>query len=183
MRLVTIVVLCILAAQEAAAERPLKLGIEFGYAHQQEMFNSGPSSGVQLAIAHFQFIPTLWERPGRPLRSVELVNELNFMQSIKPGSRFIIGVAEIFRFNFPVSPHWTLYTDAGVGISSSSLRVRENSGRMQYLLQAGGGAKRCRSGTRTCWLTEYRLVHLSNNYTTLPNFGLNLHAGFAGLNF
>jgi len=178
-----LVVMLNIGAPVVYGQRPLKLGVELGYAHQQELFNSGPSTGVQLTIAHFQFIPTLWVRPGRPLRTVELVNEVDLMQSIKPGSRFIVGMSDVFRFGFPVSPAWTIYGDIGAGISQSGLRIRENDGRMQYLLQTGGGVKRCRSEERRCWLMGYRLVHFSNNNTSLPNYGLNLHGAFVGLNF
>jgi lipid A 3-O-deacylase PagL len=180
--LLVLVVVSVLPAM--ARERRVKIGVELGYAHQHEAYTPGhPASGVQLAIAHLQFIPTLWDRPGKSLRSVELINEIDLMQSVKPNSRFIMGVSEVFRFNFPVSPVWTFYTDFGLGIASSALRIPENNGWMQYQLQGGVGVKKCTGEKQVCLLTQYRYIHLSNNETTKPNRGLNMHGAFVGVNF
>jgi hypothetical protein len=182
MRFVLIASLLALSAPVLGGQREVKMGIDLGYAHEFTKTVKTPSR-VQLAIGHVQLIPTLWNRPGKTIRSVEVVNELGFMQSIRPGSRFILGVSEILRLNYTISPIWSVYSDTGLGIASSAMRVHENSGWMQYLIQGGAGLKRCRSGEKVCWLTEYRYMHMSNNGTTPPNEGLNLHAIFEGLTF
>lgn len=184
MRFETVALLCAIASPLTAGDRPIAFGLEVGFANQQRMFGSGaPVSGVQMGILHVQVLTSLAHRPERTLRSFQLVNELTLAQSIRPGSRFVFGLSEIARFNFAISRRWSWHIDNGLGISSSGLRVRENDGWMQYLLQTGLGVTRCRPVGGFCTLAQYRLTHLSNNDTTPPNDGLNLHAVFVGMNF
>jgi hypothetical protein len=170
-------------AQERSV--PLAYGIEVGVATEQEMFGSGPPSGVRMGMVRFQVIPSLFSHPGHRFESFQVVNEFSLMETLRPGKRFIFGPNIVFRPTVRLDERYRLFWDAGFGISSSSVRhevVNQLNGRMQYQLRIGMGIRRRLSDGITA-STAYNLSHLSNDGTTVPNPGLNMHTLVLGVTF
>jgi hypothetical protein len=110
-----------------------------------------------------------------------VVSAVFFGQSVRPGSRFTVGVSETFRVHVLPRHTFGAYFEVGAGHVTTGLRVVELDGHYQSLLQSGVGL-RWRSGRNTLTL-GYRWIHLSNHGTMPSNLGLNEHAGVVSYAF
>jgi hypothetical protein len=188
MRAFTILLLgtCLSAAVSAYADQvqPVSFGFEVGLAWQHQMFDRYAGqyvpSHVLLGTAYLQVI-TRFDGDGP--EHFQLVNELTLAQSIRPGSRFIMGLSEVGRYTFGRQRPARFFVDAGAGICSYGLRIRETTGWMQYQLQFGAGIKYRLPESDTTWIVGYRGIHYSDHNTSNPNIGLNLHSLYVGANF
>lgn len=169
-----------LVVSDARTSLAQTFGADIGYAHQVEMLGHRQDTGkVKLAVAHLQM-------SGAVLPHLDLMFEWQFAQSIPtelhPSSRFIAGLNSLARFKTDVGKNRVAFFDAGVGISSLGIRVRELNGYLQYTLQAGAGMEVRPAKKRVGYFAQVRWTHFSNNDIAMPNEGLNFVALLVGVN-
>jgi hypothetical protein len=164
--------------QASAADR-LQVGGTLGLAFEQEMFGSGRPSGVILGTGELLLGAGLVMKSGHP--RLQALSGLMAGQSFRPNSRFLVGGVTTVRLHLRPERRFGGYLEAGAGVTSSALQVRELDGWMQYYLHGGGGVRWVRGDTSL--LLGYRLTHLSNHGTTRHNPGLNMHAAVFGAMF
>ena len=182
-RVVLIGVCAGLCVRVSAGERmmPFSYGAEVGYGFQQP-YGTTPPSHVRMAFVHLQTIPTLAGSTEHGT-SFQWIGELTLGQSIHPGSRFVVGISGVPRLNVHLAGRLGAFWDAGAGVSSFGLRkIPETKGWMQYKLESGIGVRWRWSESMTL-LARYSMIHFSNNDTSKPNRGLNLHTILVGVNF
>ncbi|HXV26843.1 MAG TPA: acyloxyacyl hydrolase [Candidatus Paceibacterota bacterium] len=177
MRFLVAVLLGTAAAVPASANDRLQVGGMLGVGVQQEMFGSGDPSGVVLGTAEAAFGAGLAMADNRP--RFQVVMSIMGGQSFTPSSRYVHGGLATFRLHLAPTRPFGYYTEIGAGVTSSGLKVRELNGWMQYYLLLGGGARWTRGNVDL--LLGYRLTHLSNNGTSPPNRGLNMHTAVVGV--
>lgn len=176
-----LIAVLMLVAAAASAQSRVTVGERLGFAEQVVMLGSGrPSSQVQMVFGEPDFSIALVRSHGMP--RLELGSELLLGQTIQPGSRFTLGLTEVLRFQGNPSGDAGWFMEIGAGVSDSSMRIRELSGRMQYKLQLGGGV-RVVVGDGWWMTVGVRVTHFSNNGTGIPNAGLNLPTLLFGVRY
>lgn len=166
---------CLLVAASAvrsadAADR-LRIGAQAVYGIEREMLGSGPPSGVHLAMGELQFAAAVITTGNAP--RLEVISAILVGESLRPNRRFLIGSTETLRLHLRPQRTYGWYVEAGAGVTSSALQVRQLNGWMQYFLHTGIGGRRTFANGNLLTV-GFRLSHLSNNMTTPPNLGLNL---------
>ena len=162
---------------EVSAQGRASVGGQFALMREQgDVFGSGPSGGVTISLLQGQIGFSLVRSGALP--RLQLLNELVIGESIRPRDKFILGLDETFRLHLRPDRHVGWYMEVGAGISSVARKVKNLDGSLQYMLHVGAGLRV--NGGPGFVTVGYRFSHFSNNGTTPPNLGLNLHTVVAG---
>ena len=180
----TIVIACFVGAlassswaQGAESTSRVALGAQTALAHEQgNLFGSGPSGNMSLTFVQGQIFLTVLQSGSAP--RLQMINELVLGQSFGPSKGLLVGLDETFRVHLRPEERVGWYIEAGAGISSIAFSARNLDGKFQFLLHVGTGV-RLHVGRGSLTL-GYRLSHLSNNGTIMPNLGLNMHTAVVG---
>jgi len=172
MRPLIALALCALAPAASAADR-LAVGGQLTYGAEVAALGVGPSSGIRLATGELHLQAAVLTSAGHP--RLQVISAIMAGQTLRPGSRFMVGCTETFRIHFRPGHTYGWYGEAGIGIVSSALRVPELDGWLQYYSHAGGGFRR-RTGADGVLTVGLQLGHFSNNGTLGENRGLNTAA-------
>ncbi len=106
--------------------------------------------------------------------NLELLLEPAFLLSFGPTRRTGFELSVLFRYHFATGIRWVPFLTAGAGIIEENFEVpgRPSAG-FNFTPQGGPGLSYLFGGNMAMSL-EWRLTHVSNANTDLPNVGLNM---------
>jgi hypothetical protein len=146
-------------------------GLQVGYGVE----NAIPTniSHVNLLIVQPQLGLIVRDFHFGPLQRFEIINEGLLGNAVHPGGH-LWGNSLFFRFDGKGRRNLVPFIDLGAGMMHTTLssRVREVSGRLQFMPQAGLGFQYFLSPQRAL-VFEYRYLHMSNAGIQEPNLGFN----------
>jgi lipid A 3-O-deacylase len=101
---------------------------------------------------------------------------------IDPVRAYFAGLAAVGRYHFLSLGRIVPYLELAGAAGGTTLRVREIDSAFTFLLFGGVGASYFLTD-HTALYAGYRLQHVSNGNTSLPNRGFESHTGVAGVSF
>lgn len=101
---------------------------------------------------------------------------------IDPVRAYFAGLAAVGRYHFLSLGRFVPYLELAGAAGGTTLRVREIDSAFTFLLFGGVGASYFLTD-HTALYAGYRLQHVSNGNTSLPNRGFESHTGVAGVSF
>ncbi len=106
--------------------------------------------------------------------NLEFLLEPAFLLSFRPTRRTGFELSVLFRYHFATGTRWVPFLTAGAGIIEENFEVpgRPSAG-FNFTPQGGPGLSYLFGGNMAMSL-EWRLTHVSNANTDMPNVGLNM---------
>lgn len=163
-----------------------EVGLLVGYGF--EIDSSGSSKSEMIKSLEFTLVRPRWglfltDRIGQGLLEghLEFLVEPAFLLSTTPTRRTGFELSVLFRYHFATGSRWVPFLSLGAGIIEENFDIpgRASSG-FNFTPQGGPGVSYFLDRNMAVSL-EWRLYHVSNANTDMPNVGLNISFLLLGL--
>lgn len=175
---------CAFDARQVFRKHAVVLSVEAGYGAQdsfedvrQETALEFVNAGVRASLLPFG--PT---GAGPFWGALEVGLEPFSQRYTEPVDAFFAGLGGVLRYHFLSLGRVVPYVEVSAAAGATDLEVHEIDSRFTFLLQGGVGLSFFVTD-RTAVYVGYRLQHLSNGNTDLPNRGFESHTGVFGISF
>jgi hypothetical protein len=171
-------------AGETFREGAYVLSVEGGGGGQHDVERHPDATGLEflnggVRVAVVPFGPT---GRGPVYGALEIGLEPFAQGYIDPVRAYFAGLAAVGRYHFLSLGRFVPYLELAGAAGGTTLRVREIDSAFTFLLFGGVGASYFLTD-HTALYAGYRLQHVSNGNTSLPNRGFESHTGVAGVSF
>ena len=99
-----------------------------------------------------------------------------------PGDAYFAGLAAVGRYHFLALGRVVPYIELFLAAGGTNLNIREIDSNFTFLVQGGAGLSVFLTD-RVALYGGYRLQHVSNANTSLPNRGFESHMGVGGISY
>jgi opacity protein-like surface antigen len=155
-----------------------EVGLLVGYGF--EIDSSGSSKSEMIKTLEFTLVRPRWglfltDRIGQGLLEghLELLVEPAFLLSTTPTRRTGFELSVLFRYHFATGSRWVPFLSLGAGIIEENFEAGRPSSGFNFTPQGGPGVSYFLDRNMAVSL-EWRLYHVSNANTEMPNVGLNI---------
>jgi Lipid A 3-O-deacylase (PagL) len=158
------------------------LSAEGGGGHQHDLEGHPDETGLTflnggVRLSFLPFGPTF---RGPAYGALEIGLEPFAQGYIDPVRAYFAGLAAVGRYHFLSLSRFVPYVEVAGAAGGTTLRVREIDSTFTFLIFGGVGASYFLTD-HTALYAGYRLQHVSNGNTSLPNRGFESHTGVAGV--
>jgi opacity protein-like surface antigen len=162
----------------------LGISVEAGMGSQDNFEAHVHQTGLELAYVGLRLGLVPFEPIGRGLLAsvLEIGIEPVYQRYTHPVTAYFAGLGVMLRHHFVGLGRLVPYLEAVGAAGATNLEAREIDSEFTFWLAAGAGASVFVS-ERMAIYAGYRLVHVSNGNTSIPNRGFEAHTGLAGVSY
>ena len=171
-------------ADRTFAQGNTVLSLEAGGGSQGNLEGHFNQSGIDLYYvgARYSLLPLPPLGPSILRGSLEVGLEPIYQRYTSPTSAYYAGLMAQARWHFLSLGRFVPYFEAGAAAGGTNLRVVEIDSTFAFLVNFGAGASFFLTD-RAAIYAGYRMVHVSNGNTDIPNRGFEAHTGVLGVSY
>ncbi|HEU5319819.1 MAG TPA: acyloxyacyl hydrolase [Methylomirabilota bacterium] len=158
------------------------LSLEAGYGERFDL--EGVADGTEVEFfntgVRLSWLPFEPVGPGPLHGALEIGLEPFYQRYLEPSTAFFAGAAAVLRYHFLSLGRLVPYVEVAGAAGGTDLRIREIDSDFTFLVFGGAGASIFVTD-HTAVYAGYRLQHVSNGNTDLPNRGFESHTAVVGV--
>ena len=160
------------------------LSVEGGGGSQSSLEGHFLQSGLDLFYlgVRYSMLPLPPVGPSILYGSLEVGLEPIYQQYTSPVSAYFLGFGAQARWHFLSLGRFVPYFEGGAAAGGTNLRTFEIDSTFAFLLNFGAGAAFFITD-RAAIYAGYRMIHVSNGNTDIPNRGFEAHTGVLGVSY